>query len=98
MRRPANRKLATSSVIERALCEASPAERQIALLPATKAVDMSLLQFKPSSAHTPARPPCPKCAGKMIVTLIRPLGRSIDQRSFECGVCDYVEVIMFVSH
>jgi hypothetical protein len=58
---------------------------------------MSLFRFKPSSVHTPARPPCPKCAGEMNVTLIRPLGRGIDQRSFACDACDYVEVIMFAS-
>jgi hypothetical protein len=58
---------------------------------------MSLLQFKPSLVRTPERPPCPKCGGQMNVTLIKALGRGIDQRSFECRGCDYVEVILFAS-
>ena len=55
---------------------------------------MSISQSVYSLPETVNRPPCPKCAGKMMLVMIAPFAPGVDQRTFECKACDYTDKLI----
>lgn len=41
---------------------------------------------------------CPQCHGRMTLTSIEPESAGIDRRTFECGKCKHVELLLVKFH